>query len=134
MAKFGQRSMREITTCDERLQAVAFQAIQHPPQDFMITCGHRGQEAQELACAQGTSKAHWPDSRHNKVPAQAFDFAPVLFKDGKLTIDWNDLDSFERVAKHILATASKLGIELEWGGNWKFLDLPHIQLPEVTDA
>ena len=43
-------------------------------------------------------------------------------------IDWDNEDKYKAVAKHILEVGHKLGVNLEWGGDWKFRDFPHIQL------
>ena len=54
----------------------------------------------------------------------AIDFAVL----DKATIDWDTESKYEAVAKHILEVGHKLGIALEWGGDWKFKDYPHIQI------
>lgn len=48
----------------------------------------------------------------------AIDFVPL--KNGKA--DWNDVELFKKVGQ----IAINLG--LEWGGNWKVKDYPHIEL------
>lgn len=82
----------------------------------------RDHESQNDLYAQGrtkpgkiVTKAKGGDSFHNwRV---AFDAAPTV--DGK--IDWNDSKAFEKMG----AIGESVG--LEWGGRWKFKDMPHFQ-------
>ncbi len=88
----------------------------------MVICGHRDEAAQDAAYAAKTSKLKWPNSRHNSLPSGAVDLAPLPLK-------WNDKKSFVAMAKIVKAAAEKLGIEIEWGGDWaQFADLDHFQL------
>ncbi len=130
--KFGKTSSERLHTCDPRLEDVARRALETSPIDFGISCGHRNQADQEKACAEGKSKVHWPNGKHNSIPSRAFDFFPVV--DGKA--DWDDVQKFKDIAHHILMTADSMGIRLRWGGDWncngvedeKFIDMPHIEL------
>lgn len=124
MPSFGKTSLSRLITCDERLQRIAHEAIKG--YDFMVVCGHRGKEAQEEAFNKGTSPLHWPNSRHNSFPSEAMDLAPWV--GGK--IPWDNKALFHDLALHILKVADDLGLELEWGGNFKRPDRPHFQLQE----
>lgn len=107
-------------TCHPDLQRLAREAIKLI--DFSVICGHRGQADQDLAYENGTSREHWPHSRHNSMPSRAMDLCPV-------PLNWKDRASFEAVAVVIKATAVKLGIAIVWGGDFKhFPDLPHFEL------
>lgn len=70
-------------------------------------------------------------SRHVKTnnaskKACAVDMAPLLGK----TIPWQRLDLFKAMNIAMQSASKKLGIPVEWGGNWKsFQDLNHWQLP-----
>jgi peptidoglycan L-alanyl-D-glutamate endopeptidase CwlK len=66
------------------------------------------------------TKARGGQSNHNY--GLAVDLCP--FKAGKP--DWNDGDAFNTIGRE----AKKLG--LEWGGDWKFVDKPHVQLCGMT--
>lgn len=87
-----------------------------------ITSTYRDIESQNDLYAQGrtkpgniVTKAKGGDSFHNwRV---AFDFVPVV--NGKAV--WGDNKLWERCG----AIAEKCG--LEWGGRWKFRDMPHCQ-------
>ena len=102
------------------------EAIQTSKIDFCVYCGSRGEKAQNAAFNAGKSQLQYPASLHNKVPSMAFDFAPYNNKSPH--IRWEDEASFKKVAKHIKATAKKLDIQIEWGGDWEnFVDMPHFQ-------
>lgn len=127
MFYFGKRSLMFIDQLHPDLQDVLLTAIKDAPIDFCIICGHRGKEKQDAAYDAGNSTLKWPQSKHNSMPALAFDFAPY-HKDNP-HIRWENIDEFTQVAEHILETALELGITLEWGGHWEtFKDYPHIQL------
>lgn len=90
--------------------------------DVLITSTYRDSESQDALYALGRTKvgkrvtnAKGGQSMHNwKV---AFDFVPMVH--GKPM--WDDLRAFKRCG----AIAQSLG--LEWGGNWKMVDMPHCQ-------
>lgn len=120
MPKFSKVSEERLATCDPRLQKVAREVIKRI--DFVVLCGHRGQEAQNEAVAAGKSKLRWPNSLHNRTPAAAMDLAPY-------PLDWQDTDGFKKLAGVILQVAHELGIAMDWGGNFAHLkDLDHFQL------
>lgn len=126
MFSFGKASKRNIDTLHEDLQTVLYEAIKTSKIDFCVYCGHRGEKEQNAAFNAGNSQLRYPASPHNKLPSMAFDFAPYYKKNPH--IRWEETDDFKKVAKHILKTAKKLEIKLEWGGSWEtFIDMPHIQ-------
>lgn len=93
---------------------------------WIITCGTRTVEEQKKLVAKGASKTM--NSRH--IPgkdgyAKAVDIAMVL--NGKLKWDW---PLYATMAKAMKAAAAKELVPLEWGGDWKFKDGPHFQLPK----
>jgi peptidoglycan L-alanyl-D-glutamate endopeptidase CwlK len=48
------------------------------------------------------------------------------------TIDWADPRPWHTLAEVVKATAQRLEVVVEWGGDWtSFKDLPHWQLPKV---
>jgi len=63
MAHFGTRSLIELDTCDERLQALFFEVIEYF--DCSILEGARSKDRQDEMLAQGKSKLPWPLSKHN---------------------------------------------------------------------
>lgn len=113
-------SRKRLSTCHPDLIAVVTLASERVP--MAVICGHRGEVDQRAAFANGFSKKNWPDSPHNTVPSRAVDITP-------LPLDWQDVAAFERVAKVVKMAAKELGVEVEWGGDWKkFKDRPHFQL------
>lgn len=90
--------------------------------DFSVLCGYRGREEQERVFAEGKSKAQFGQSPHNKSPSLAVDLAPW-------PIDWENKQRFAELNDLMQRVAARLGVELEWGGNWKrFKDLPHWEI------
>ncbi len=131
MARFGNRSKKQLATCHEDIQAVLNEAIKD--YDFSILEGHRTQDKQESYYAIGrTTKLNSGiitncdgvkrKSRHQSLPSIACDIAPY-------PIDWSDIPRFQAMAQVVLKAAEILGIDLEWGGHWKSpIDYPHFQL------
>jgi peptidoglycan LD-endopeptidase CwlK len=126
MPHFGRRSRRHLATCDERLQRILNDVIERV--DCAVICGTRGKAAQDKAYREGASTVQWPNSRHNASPSTAVDVVPW-----PLSWDVSDpavRDTWDVLALEIKGTANRLGIPIEWGGDWRrFKDLPHWQLP-----
>lgn len=130
MPEFSERSKKQLDSCDTRLQRLFAEVIKHV--DCTILCGHRNQEDQEAAFRAGTSKAHFPNSRHNTFPSKAVDVAPF-------PIDWKDLNSFIHFAGFVRGVAAEMGIKIRSGVDWNqnfslkdenFFDAPHFELTE----
>jgi len=128
MAKFGERSEREIATLDPDLQTILHEAIQVI--DFAVYQGHRSNADQEKAYLSGHSQLKAGQSKHNLDPSRAVDL-------WKYPIDWEDTDGQSLVAGVILGIAHSMDIPLRWGGDWDrdgdtddngFNDLPHFEL------
>jgi len=100
-----------------------------PQTGWIITCGVRSLEEQKILKAKGASKTL--RSRH--IPAangysHAVDFAMTI--DGVPRWDW---PLYDRLAKAVKAAARAEKVPIEWGGDWKFRDGPHFQLPWATN-
>ena len=68
------------------------------------------------------TKVKFPNSKHNVMPSNAVDVMPY-------PIDWNDMNRLQDFAATVKARAKSLGIEVQWGGDWKsFFDGPHWQV------
>jgi peptidoglycan L-alanyl-D-glutamate endopeptidase CwlK len=120
MPTFSKRSLDNLKTCHPDLQKVAHECIKH--YDFTVIEGHRGKIAQDKAVATGKSKAKWPTSKHNSTPSKAFDATPV-------PLDWNDTKAFQAMATAMKAAATRVGVKIKWGGDFKgFFDGPHFEL------
>lgn len=132
--KFSMKELDAIATLDPKLQIIITEVNKIIP--IYIVEGHRGEEAQNAAVAKGTSKIKWPDGKHNKMPSQAVDIAPIF--DGK--IDWTGkfaAQKFYYMNGVVLAVAAMLGIPLRQGCDFNmnlnveddgFKDLPHQEL------
>lgn len=128
MPAFGKASQEKLATCDPRLQKVFNEVIKHF--DCTVIEGHRGEEAQNKAFAEGKSKLKYPQGKHNKIPSLAADVLPYQ-------IDWNDTNRMRYFAGFVVGIAATMGIKLRWGGDWNqntelkdnsFNDLPHFEL------
>lgn len=128
MPSFGKSSQDKLATCDPRLQKVFNEVIKYF--DCTVIEGHRGEEAQNKAFAEGKSKLKYPQGKHNKIPSLAADVLPYQ-------IDWNDTNRMRYFAGFVVGIAATMGIKLRWGGDWNqntelkdnsFNDLPHFEL------
>ena len=95
---------------------------------WIITCGTRTIEEQKVLKAKGASRTL--RSRH--IPAangysHAVDFAMTI--KGVPRWDW---PLYDRLARAVKAAARAEKVSVEWGGDWKFKDGPHFQLPWAT--
>ena len=128
MPYFGTSSKKRLSTCDDRLQKVFNEVIEHV--DCSVLCGHRGKDDQNKAYKEGKSKAKYPNGRHNRQPSLAVDVSPY-------PIDWNDLERQTLFAGFVLGIAKQMGINLIWGNDWDgdfetkdtgLKDYPHFEL------
>lgn len=121
MFKFSTKSIRNLAGVHPDLQLVMYHAIVNSPLDFSITEGRRTMDRQKELVNAGASMTI--NSRH--LTGHAVDVAVFIGRE----VRW-DWPLYDRLAEHIKATAQKLGIPIEWGGDWKrFKDGPHYQLP-----
>lgn len=124
MYVFGKTSKEKLSTCDIKLQQVLELALSYGIVDFSVICGHRTLEEQQDAFKKGNSKIDGitNKSRHQTIPSQAVDVIPY-------PCDWNDKESFYKLATVIFKASNELGVKLNWGGHWKSLqDMPHFEL------
>ncbi len=90
------------------------------PFDLLVVEGLRSKETQRKYVERGSSKTM--NSRH--LTGHAVDLSPLI--DGQLVQDWQ---LYYKIAPVMKATAKKLGVDIEWGGDWKSpKDGPHWQL------
>lgn len=117
MYRLGNKSKSKLQGVHPDLVAVVEKAIQLTEQDFTVLEGLRSIDRQEELVATGKSKTM--NSRH--LTGHAVDLAPW-------PISW-DWEKFYPIADAMKEAAEDLGVEIEWGGDWKsFPDGPHFQL------
>jgi peptidoglycan L-alanyl-D-glutamate endopeptidase CwlK len=103
-------------TCDPKIQQLMTKVSEKFP--IIIIVGHRNQADQDKAFAEKKSKLRWPKSKHNSNPSRAVDAAPIVMKDGKETIDWNNRERLAYFGGYVMRVAEELGLKVRWGGDW----------------
>ena len=122
---FSRRSWRSLKGVDPRLVAVTTDALSRSPIDFIVIEGLRGKDRQRELLEAGKSRTM--NSRH--LTGHAIDVA--AFVDG--AVSWDE-EHYAALSVHFLAAAERLGVQLEWGGNFRgFFDGPHFQIPWRAD-
>lgn len=117
----NERSMKNLEGVHPDLRKIILEAYAQSPVKFIVTEGIRTRQRQAVLVAQGASKTM--NSRH--LTGHAADIAPIV--DGEVRWDW---PLFHAIAPVVKEAAKKLGLKVEWGGDWKkFRDGPHFQLP-----
>lgn len=117
--KFGKKSLERLRTCHDDLQLLCHAILED--MDITVLCGYRGEQEQNEAFAKGTSKLKFPKSKHNSYPSLAVDIAPY-------PVDFNDIQSFNKMCDIAEQKAEKMGIEIRLGRDFSFRDYPHIEL------
>lgn len=105
MPRFGKRSRERLKGVDSRLVNVLNEVVKYF--DITIIEGLRSQERQDELVAQGKSKTKF--GKH--VQGKAVDIAPY-------PIDWDSRDDFHYLGGFVLGVASKMKIDIRWGGDW----------------
>ena len=122
MPKLSTLSQAKLNTCHSDLILLINEVAK--TERCAVICGHRGKAEQEKAYNSGTSKARWGQSKHNSKPSLAVDVVP-------LPLDWDNIESFERLGNIIMEKAKELNIKIKWGRDFKGLkDYPHFELIE----
>ena len=115
--RLGTRSLQNLSGVHPDLVSVVEKAIKITKVDFTVIEGVRNINRQRQLVKSGASQTM--NSRH--LTGHAVDIAPW-------PISW-DWEKFYPIADAMKDAAKELGIDLEWGGDWKsFKDGPHWQL------
>lgn len=117
--KFSQRSIERLQGVHPELVLVASRALGYSTVDFGVTEGLRSIDRQRELVADGKSQTM--NSRH--LTGDAIDV--VAYVGGK--VSW-EMKHYEAIAQAFKKAAVELGINIEWGGDWRtFKDGPHFQ-------
>lgn len=120
---FDARSLSRLDQVHPDLKRLMLAAIEASPVAFRISEGLRTQARQLELVKAGASKTL--KSRH--LTGHAVDV--VCLVNGVVRWDW---PLYDKLAKHIKATAKKLGVHIVWGGDWTTLrDGPHYELDSM---
>jgi peptidoglycan L-alanyl-D-glutamate endopeptidase CwlK len=134
MPEFSQSSLDQLSSCHPDLQTLFSEVIKHF--DCKVIEGHRNEEKQNKAFAEGKSKLMWPHGKHNKLPSMAVDVVPC-------PIDWNDRERMTYFSGWVMGIArllkdqGRISHNVRWGNDWNndtqvkdnnFDDLPHFEL------
>lgn len=137
--KFGKRSIDALKGVHPDLILVMTTAICDAPIDFTIVEGVRTVERQKQLYAQGrtvkgaiVTYADGVRKKSNHQPkADGFGHAVDLYPYVNGKVDFNAERELILIARHIKATAAKLGIAITWGGDWKKpYDPPHFEIKQ----
>ncbi|MBR1777852.1 MAG: M15 family peptidase [Alphaproteobacteria bacterium] len=124
---FGRKSEKCLKELDPRLQDLARLMMSKQEMDFAIVCGHRNESEQNAAFAAGASKVKFPDSKHNTLPARAYDRVPYPIPLNAAG-EWDDKSPlWGRLAALERRCAAELGIEIINTIPW---DRPHCELKD----
>lgn len=118
--RFSTRSFNHLAGVRPELVVLAYHALTLSTVPFQITDGIRTRAEQEKLLAEGKSQTL--KSRH--LTGHAVDV--VAIQGGKVSWDWG---LYETIADAWKRASAETGIPVEWGGDWKFRDGPHYQLP-----
>lgn len=120
MFKLSNLSLKKLNGVKQPLINVVKRAIELSTVDFGVSEGVRSKERQAQLFKEGKSKTL--NSYH--LTGEAVD----LFAWVNGYVDWN-FHYYEDISKAMFKAAEELGIEIEWGGNFKtFKDGVHFQL------
>ncbi|WAX17151.1 L-alanyl-D-glutamate peptidase [Parabacteroides phage PF672P2] len=137
MANFSTRSLNNLKGIHPDLVKVMNEAIKDSPVDFTITNGVRTVSEQAALYAQGRTKpgkivTHVDGvnkKSNHQIKSDGYGYAVDLypFKNGSVQV--NDADGLKVIAGHIKKVAKKMGVNVQWGGDWiSFKDFPHFEL------
>ena len=130
MPYFGNKSKRNLKTCDRRLKKIFNEVIKHV--DCSVLEGFRSQERQDKLYDEVKTKVKFTKGRHNKFPSLAVDVTPW-------PVDWDDRERQTLFAGFVIGIARSMGVKLRWGGDWNqnfqvkdnnFDDFPHFEIRE----
>jgi peptidoglycan L-alanyl-D-glutamate endopeptidase CwlK len=147
--KLSNRSLNTLKGVHPDLIAVVKRAITITEEDFLVGCGVRTLAKQREYVLSGASKTM--NSRHLVVNGYSHAVDLWLWKDGKVSWDTSNADSFyevshdddyenyQEIGTSMIQAARELRIPLRWGADWdgdgqhtdhSFIDWVHFELPK----
>jgi len=124
-------SLKNLATCHDSLIRLANAVDEVFP--IQVICGERNKADQDAAYKAKTSKKKYPNSKHNKKPSEAMDIVPDEDRN-PATLDWKDIEAFERMLKIVELKAKELGIAVRLGRDFSFKDYPHVELATTSKS
>ncbi len=133
----GAGSKKNLEGVHPKLREIIEKSITNSPIDFTVISGVRTQQEQAELYAQGRTKtgnivtnADGYIKKSNHQPKDdGLGYAVDLYPYVNWKVQFNDIDSLTKIAKHIKQQALVLGYSIEWGGDWKSIkDYPHFEL------
>ena len=137
MPKFSQKSLKKLQTVHPDLQRLFLKVVKNF--DCTVTSGLRtAQEQNDLYkkgravvdnCLQIVNKAEVVtyadgyEKKSNHQGGMAVDVVPYPTM-------WEDVDMLKKLGGYVKSVARDMGIDIEWGGSWKWKDYPHYQLKQ----
>lgn len=117
----------ECEGCNERLKQAHvllqsfFYQLKEISEDVHVSHVFRDEADQNAAFESGASKLKWPNSKHNRIPAEAIDIFQIDSK-GKAVFD-------PRFCHEAYKLSLRLGFDFRWGGQFKTLgDYGHFEI------
>jgi peptidoglycan L-alanyl-D-glutamate endopeptidase CwlK len=125
MATLNARSLALLDGVHPDLRKIVLRCAKDSKIEFIVTEGKRTLARQKQLLAAGASRTlksrHLPSADGK---SRACDLAVMV--GGKVRWDW---PLYANLSKDMKAAATVVGVPIEWGGDWKFRDGPHYQLP-----
>ena len=136
--KFGERSLNTLKGIHPDLIAIMTKAIATSPVDFTLTDGLRTTSQQQALYAKGrttsgsivTNADGVKNKSNHQAKSDGYGYAVDLYPyyNGSVQVN-DDKTIINKIAPHIKKVAKDMGINIEWGGDWKsFKDYPHFEL------
>ena len=121
MYTLSEKSLRMLTGVNASLVQVVKRAIELTTIDFGVSEGLRTIERQKILYAAGKSQTM--KSKH--IVGRAVDLMAMPY--GRVSWEWK---YYVHIADAMKQAAKELGVDIEWGGDWKFRDGVHFQLKD----
>lgn len=131
--KLGTRSKNNLKGVHPDLVKVVEKAIEITTQDFTVIEGVRTQKRQQELYAQGRTKEGprvtnvdgVKRKSNHQIKSDGFGHAVDIVP---YPVDWDSSVKFDNIANAMKLAACEIGVDIQWGGDWKMLDKPHFEL------